>query len=200
MSQSSTSRKLLPELVIAIAVFYALWSLLVSPLRASLNEAKADHSKAIEHTRISGVPELSTPRLRMVMDSIDGMMQDIERRSVIAQDPTRLQARLMEIGEESGIRIERVNPAKTRPLALGDQDDTIISFELDCSGQYRDIVGFVAAIEEQVGLTAVDRFSIRPDTTGSSAAVKARLRTLHYSFDTKADLAAGGEQFVSGGD
>lgn len=199
MSQPNTSRKLLPELVIAIAVFYGLWSLLVSPMRASLNEAKANHSKAIEHTRISGNPELATPRLHMVMDSIDGMMQDIERRSGIAQDPTRLQARLMEIGEESGIRIERVNPAKTRPLALGDQDDTVASFEIDCSGQYHAVVGFVAAIEEQVGLTAVERFSIRPDTSGSGTAVKARFRTLHYSFDTKADLVLGEEQPIVGG-
>ena len=178
-----SARKLLPELIIVAAVFYGLWSMMIVPLRSGLSQARAAHAEAIEHTRIAGDPQLSRPRLDMVMGSIDSMMEDIEQRSEIARDQTALQARLMELGDEAGIRIDRVNPARTRPLGQGDRDDTIVSFELDCSGRYDDITGFVAAIEERVGLTAVERFSIRPDTSGSGSAVKVRLRTAHFAFD-----------------
>jgi len=178
------SKKILPELIITAAVLYGLWSLVVSPLRESLSQAQAAHANMIEQTRIAGDPKLSTPRLQMVMDAIDGAINDIERRSVVARDQTTLQARLMEIGADAGIRIDRVSPAQTRSIKAGDYDDRVVSFEIDCSGQYRDIADFLARVEESIGLTRIDRISIRPDTTGSGAAVRAKLRTMHFSFDT----------------
>lgn len=183
---TGNSKKLLPDLVIAGAVLYGLWSIMVVPMRAGLARAQSAHANAIEHARIAGDPELSTPRLRMVMDSIDSMISDIEQRSDIARDQTALQASLMEIGARSGVRIERVSPAKTRSISLkkGKVNDEVASFEIECSGLYRDIAGFIARIEADLGLTLIDRVSIRPDTSASGSAVRARLRTLHFAFDT----------------
>ena len=178
------AKKLLPELVIAAVAIIGLWSLLVSPMRERLGQAQAAHANAIEHARIAGDPELSTLRLNAVMDKLDNAIGDIERRSGVARDQTALQARLMEIGAESRIRIDRVSPAKTRSIRDGDFDDRIVSFEIEFSGLYRDITGFVAAVEDNFGLTRIDRFSIRPNGSEVGAAVRAKLRTTHFAFDT----------------
>jgi hypothetical protein len=180
------AKKLLPELVIAGAALFGLWSIMIAPMRAGLATAHSAHVNAIEHARIAGDPELSTPKLRRVMGTIDTMIGDIEQRSDIARDQTALQASLMEIGARSGVRIERVSPAKARSISLkkGSVSDEVASFEIECSGLYRDIAGFVARIEADLGLTLIDRISIRPDTAASGSAVRARLRTLHFAFDT----------------
>lgn len=200
---ANTTRKLLPELIIIAAVFYGLWNLLIVPMRESLHQAQVARSSAIEHTRISADPALSAPRLRDVMGSIDGMMTDIEQRSEVARDQTALQAQIMEIGEQSGILIDRVNPAKTRPLDTGDRADSVVSFELDCSGQFSDLIAFFESMEENVGLTEIENFSIRPDTSsagGGAAAVKARLRTLHFAFDTSPAPVLADAMAPEGGD
>jgi len=193
------SKQILPELVIIGAALFAVWSLVVSPMRDGLSRAKAAHASAIEHTRIAGDPDLSTPRLTRVRDSIDMMIGDIETRSDIARDQTALQARLMVIGEEAGIRIERVNPAKTRPMNSGAADDRVVSFELECSGRYTDIAGFVARLEDSIGLSAIERLSIRPNTSASGSAVRARLRTLHFVFDTSPPPVEGALASTAGG-
>jgi len=178
------TKKLLPELVITAAVLYGLWTLMLTPMRENLSQAQAAHANVIEHTRIAGDPDLSTPRLQMVMDQLDGAISDIEQRSAEASDQTALQARLMEIGTEVGIRIDRVSPALTRSMKNGQFDDHMISFEIDCSGLYRDIAAFAAEIEENTGLTRIDRISLRPDSAADGAAIRAKLRTMHFSFDT----------------
>ena len=182
MKQEQT-KKLLPELVITAAILYGLWTLMISPLRESLSEAQAAHANVIEHTRITGDPALSAPRLNMVKDGIDDAISEIEQRSEIARDQTALQADLMKLGAGLQLQINRVSPAKAGTIKDGVEGDRVVSFEIECTGRYRDVVSFVAVIEQDIGLSRVDRISLRPDHSSGSTMVRARLSTKHYAFD-----------------
>jgi len=178
------TKKVLPELAITAAVLYGLWALMISPMRENLSQAQAAHANVIEHTRITGDPALSTPRLNMVKDAIDNVIGDIESRSDIARDQTALQARLMELGSRFRLQINRVSPARATSIKDAADGDRTVSFEIECSGRYSDVTAFIAEIEENVGLSRVERISIRPDHQSGAAMVRARLGTMHYAFDT----------------
>lgn len=192
-------RKILPELVIIGAVLFGAWTLLLQPMRQNLAQARAAHANAIEHTRIAGDPALATPRLQMIMRSINGMIDDIQERSDIARDQTALQARLMSLGADSGVRIDRINPARSRAAGSANTDDRVSSFEIECSGPYKDVNAFLGELEANAGLTLIERLSIRPDSTGSGTAVRARIRTLHFAFDTSVPQPTAQEILASGG-
>ncbi|MCB9847843.1 MAG: hypothetical protein H6814_05460 [Phycisphaeraceae bacterium] len=177
-------RQLLPELVIIAATLFGLWSLFVSPMRDKLAQARAAHASAIEHTRIAADPDLSASRLIKVQGELDAMIDDIRQRSDAARDQTGLQATIMELGAEAGIRIQRVNPARSVAVKSDQAQDRVVSFEIECNGPYRDVAEFIANLEDSVGLTMVERLAFKPDASAGATGVKARLRTLHFAFDT----------------
>jgi len=178
------SKKLIPEAVIIVAAVFGLWSVVVSPMRDELGLARAASQDAIEHTRIAGDPELSIPRLSAVRLKVDDAIGEIDRRSAVVSDQTALQAELTTTGEATGVRIDRVSPAQTRATGSSGFDDRSVSFEIECSGLYRDIVRFISVVERGVGFTRIERISVRPDRSAGGSAVRARLRTTHFAFDT----------------
>lgn len=177
------ARRLVPEAVIIAAALFGAWMLFVAPAREELAVARAAYENAAQYSRIAGDPSFSRPSLDAAQREIDLAIDEIDRRSKLALDQTTLQARLMAIGEANGVRIDRVSPARTRKVGDGKADDHAVSFDIACTGEYRNVAALIGDIEGDLGLTRVDEIGLRPGND-SATVVRATLRTTHFAFDT----------------
>lgn len=98
------------------------------------------------------------------------------------EDP--LYARLLALGENTGVQIDRIDPGVED--AVDDGFAITTGFAIDAIGEYERIVRLIAAIESMNGFHVVTRFTLTPAEHADGDLVHASIQTTHFRFDPSA--------------
>jgi len=155
----SNARKLMAHGAMSAAILGAAWGLGVRPLQESLQQDQA--SRAVNADRIEAYAQLSEQALAQPAELVDHLIRNartINRSFAISASDARLYEALGHLAEQTGVRIERMEPHRTRNTAVLSNDGLerlpvrSTGYTINFEGSFTQVVAFVDAVESKTGL------------------------------------------------
>lgn len=212
MNLPAPARRLLAEAVIAVSLCAGAHYFVVDPAQARLAEAKAKiAAHDAERALRSGVLSLTDAQVADLHRQTRERLDDIARRSHLAEDQTVLFERVSSIAGEHGLRLESLTPGASptsraavapapppppppptggagpaEPPPPPPAKDTRVGYTVTVVGPYASVAGFVRALGDGLGYTLVRAVRITRAEGADADAIRAVVETDHLAFDASA--------------
>jgi len=189
------NRDLMPAILIVSACCLAAWLVAVNPLveRANALEEEVDE---LESILANGHEDIDT--LQAQSDRLEQRFDEIRRRSAFAHDTSTIYTALKRLTHRhrlaiQGIDVEVQGGGQAAELDLSNDEMPLrqreTTFAVAVRGTYRDLGGFLAAIDELDAFVRVDSLSIRPAARSERGVeVYAKMQLQALGFATPAPL------------
>lgn len=199
---STLNRRLFSEAVIGLSLCLGLHFALVDPLRHDLATTRAEISALQSALPLGAASEESLPRAMNTTKKSKQQAERIHQTGLVARNEGALFARIMQLAEHSGVRIDQMEPRQQQPGAApliaatpGEASsaapvavpprptDVTLAYSITITTEYSNLCSFVAFLQHDLGYTLIK--SIRAQTTSDPASplLTATLETAHYAFD-----------------
>jgi len=152
-----------------------------------LVNGSCDHAYALKTAQLEELSEklrnepdagsLATLRQRAVT-----VLSQVDVNSSISNETT-LYDRLMELGEMTGVRIDRVDPVKTGGASSKDGEIQSFGANIVAVGTYEAIARFINAIETHISYSTVIRFDLSLVSSQGDGLVRGNVETHHLRLD-----------------
>jgi Tfp pilus assembly protein PilO len=181
---NSAWRGVIARAIILGACVVGAWAVVLAPMRAELARAESRLERARkESTRAQHLAE-RTQAVTAAMERSRAELARIDAQGEAARDPARLFELVSAIGAREGVVIHHMQPARSASAGKdGAEGDSEVSYEIEATGAYEAIAGFLGAVESEAGLTTIEGLSLRP-VSGQPGVVRAGVRTRHFCFAT----------------
>lgn len=204
MSVQST-RRAASEFTIGLAVCGAVYYFLIAP-----TERKADelHRQIVAVTKDTATgSNISVQQISELSQKTEQASRRIREGNHVAEDETDLFAAVTRLAEQTGVRIEQLQPTKVKPrsapgspTSTGQNPDSTVAHateqrepfsaveaSLTLTGSYAGIAAFVDQLPKSTGFTAIRSLQVEPSDLPD--VVRAQITTRHFAF-TLPEIAA----------
>jgi len=180
------SRELLAHGLIIAAVCVGGWVMLVQPKANALAELES----TIEASQAGDVPmtQAGIEQLTAQLEGAKQRLDVIRARNALAHDSTQLFGRIMQLANEHGVTIERLQPGTTR-RKLPDDTGTAVRVDLTANGDYQDVARFLDGVVRMSAFVRPVSLSLQPSGDVDQF-VSARLVCEALSFKLPEELAS----------
>ena len=184
----TSTRELLAQIVIALAVCIGGWMILVQPAIDELREVES----VITHTR-AGAAGLNEGAIEKMADRMSDLRQRVEivrRRSSLASDSSHLYGLIMDLAQEYGLTVQNLQPGSGREMSPdGRVGRTHIEMTLE--GGYQQVASFLSTMQNIEGFIKPISLSLMPhEREGQQRLVVARYTCDALSFTLKDALSS----------
>ena len=181
-------RQLIAQIVIIVAVCAGGWMTFVEP--------NIDELHRLEAT----IAEASSNPLPMGQESIEQMADQfarvrdrfrrIEVRNEFAGDSTRIYGLIMDLAEEHGVTVQRLDPGSDRRSNDEEASVRFTTLDMTIEGGYEQVAVFLEAVEELDGFIRPLTLSITPREEDGRSFVEARFACQAVRFTLPQELTA----------
>lgn len=185
------ARRLLSQAIILGAVCIGAPVFVVAPLKARL--ARMEQSLATAQREAASIADIMSAGERQTLDpdAAGRISAWIGEMNSISGDAATVYDRIMTLGAEHGVRIDRMQPVRVtaaRPTAgRSSPAAQTLGFTIAAIGEYDSIAAFIEAIERGAGFSAVGSVRLIPVVADGAQLVQATIETRHRRFASSAD-------------
>jgi Tfp pilus assembly protein PilO len=186
-------RQLIAQIIIVFALCAGSWMMLVQPQIDELHRLQA----TIAETHRSQVPmgEGAIEQMADELAQVRDRFRRIELRNEFAGDSTRIYGLIMDLADEHGVTVQRLDPGSDQ----GSDDDEeapihITTLDMTIEGDYEQVAIFFEAVEQLDGFIRPLTLTLTPREEEGRAFVEARFacQALHFTLPDVLTAMVGG--------
>lgn len=176
--RSDALRRAIAEGLIVVAVLAAASTALVQPIRA-----RATHAQAMYLQMRADIDEADTFAPGGVAESdghVGARAAWLREKSEEGADGRALYETIMRLGAETGVQIDRLQPASIEGESAPGGDRRS-GFVVSAFGDYGAVTKFVLALEQRTGLSCATSVRVAPVSIEERQLAHATIETLHLA-------------------
>jgi hypothetical protein len=152
-----------------------------------LVNGSCDHEYALKSAQLEKLSdelrnEPDAGALATLRQRAASMLSQVDVSSSISNETT-LYDRLMELGEMTDVRIDRVDPVRTGGASSKDGESRSFGANIVAVGTYEAIARFINAIEAHISYSTVIRFDLSLVSSQGEGLVRGNVETRHLRLD-----------------
>ncbi|MDY7107208.1 MAG: type 4a pilus biogenesis protein PilO [Planctomycetota bacterium] len=165
-------RQLLAQLIIIVAVCAGGWMAIVQPQIDELHELQATITRArnVQTSVGEGTIEQMADELTAVRDRF----RTIRARNDFADDSTRIYGLIMDLADEHGVTVQRLNPGADQRAADEEEAVHLTTLDITVEGTYEQVARFLEAVGALDGFIRPMTLTITPRQDENRSFVEAR--------------------------
>lgn len=161
---NQTSRNIIAEGAIAIALCVGVRMLLVGSAESTLASARASLTRAQSQLEGDAATRLSHTEAAGVLQRAETIAGEVREKSRLAMSESDLFAAIMALGESNHVRIDQVDPGAPVPPKPGEPapDWTRAAYSVTAVGEFNDLVRFIDGLEHRAGYLVIHAVRVSP--------------------------------------
>jgi Tfp pilus assembly protein PilO len=181
-------RQLLAQLIIIVALCAGGWMMIAQPQIDEMHEWQARIAE-IRDTR-SSVGEGTIERMADELTAVRQRFRAIRSRNAFADDSTRIYGVIMDLANQHGIAVQRLDPGSAQRGADKEESIRITTLDITVDGGYEQVARFLEAVGELDGFIRPVTLTITPRQEEDRMFVEARFACQALRFALPAELTA----------
>jgi len=181
-------RQLIAQIVIILAVCAGGWMTLVEPNIDELHRLEATIADAASSPLPMG--QESIEQMADQFARVRDRFRRIEVRNEFAGDSTRIYGLIMDLAEEHGVTVQRLDPGSDRRSRDEEAPVRLTTLDMTIEGGYEQVAVFLEAVEELDGFIRPLTLSITPREEDGRSFVEARFACQAVRFTLPEELTA----------
>jgi len=181
-------RQLIAQIVIIVAVCAGGWMTFVEPNIDELHRLEATIAEASSNPLPMG--QESIEQMADQFAQVRDRFRRIEVRNEFAGDSTRIYGLIMDLAEEHGVTVQRLDPGSDRRSNDEEASVRFTTLDMTIEGGYEQVAVFLEAVEELDGFIRPLTLSITPREEDGRSFVEARFACQAVRFTLPQELTA----------
>jgi Tfp pilus assembly protein PilO len=181
-------RQLLAQIIIIVAVCAGGWMAIVQPQIDELHELQATIAQA--RSVQSSVGEGTIEQMADELTAVRDRFRAIRARNMFADDSTRIYGLIMNLADEHGITVQRLNPGADQQATDGEEAVHVTTLDITVEGTYAQVARFMEAVGELDGFIRPLTLTITPRQDEDRSFVEARFACQALRFELPEVLTA----------
>lgn len=165
-------RQLIAQIIIILAICAGGWMMIVQPQIDELTRLQA----TIAEIRNSQVPmgEGTIEQMADELAKVRDRFQRIETRNEFAGDSTRIYGLIMDLADEHGVTVQRLDPGSDQRSADEDAPVNVTTLDMTIEGGYEQVAIFLESVEHLEGFIRPLTLTLTPREEEGRSFVEAR--------------------------
>lgn len=165
-------RQLIAQIIIILAICAGGWMMIVQPQIDELTRLQA----TIAEIRNSQVPmgEGTIEQMADELAKVRDRFQRIETRNEFASDSTRIYGLIMDLADEHGVTVQRLDPGSDQRSADEDAPVRVTTLDMTIEGGYEQVAIFLESVEHLEGFIRPLTLTLTPREEEGRSFVEAR--------------------------
>lgn len=165
-------RQLIAQIIIILAICAGGWMIIVQPQIDELTRLQA----TIAEIRNSQVPmgEGTIEQMADELTKVRDRFRRIETRNEFAGDSTRIYGLIMDLADEHGVTVQRLDPGSDQRSADEDAPVNVTTLDMTIEGGYEQVAIFLESVEHLDGFIRPLTLTLTPREEEGRSFVEAR--------------------------